>query len=1275
VAELLPFPTPIDSESAAAFQPPDAEARQQALNIGRSFIVEAPAGSGKTGLLIQRFLKLLADDSVTTPEQVLAITFTIKATAEMRDRVLAHLEAARSDFAAPLSSTASDFDRQTRALALAVLERDHQLGWSLLEQPGRLNIRTIDSVCAEIARSLPILSGSGGHLTPAQDANPLHREAARRTLLLLGSGDPVFDAALRNLLLHRDGNLADCETLIADMLSLRDQWGELIWGDLIPIGERPSLDDAYLDEHVLPRLQKTLDHAIGSALKQLEQAFPPDVLTSVTTLASELGDLDGYKGKDSPIAICSGQNEPPDAIAAHLDHWLALIHLLVTPSGGTWRKGFSSNHVGFKSEKYQKAQLKAVVDQISHRDDLLEALCRISALPSAIYPDAQWQVAKSLFRVLSHALVELQLVFAKRDECDFTELSLLARHALTQGSGAEDFAEALGARLQHLLVDEMQDTSAGQYDLLELLTRSWDGYSQTVFLVGDPRQSIYLFRQARVERFIQAMSTQRLGDLPLTGLQLTANFRSQSNLVDQFNIDFRNIFPESSSAGALPYSDAEAILPPSPDAAGVKWHTDPLPYVERQDAASSPSLSATPTSKQLQRKQRSEHAHEILRIAQHWFAKPLPANRKAIRDEHGNEIPEPWRIAVLVRSRNHLSEIVAALREQDQPNRIPFRAIDIDSLNERQEILDLTALTRALFHPADRVATLSILRAPWCGLSLADLHLLTGSDDPELRNHSIQRLMDQRGHLLSEESCQRLTRVWTVLQAATAQRARFTATQLVERAWRSLGGDVWLSEPQLINARRFFQLLDALEDSGVHIDSNQLEQRLQSLYAEPEPVPAGTPYLELLTIHKAKGLEWDVVVVPAIESDPGSSSPRLLTWSVLDDPDDSLPTEDQAGDVPAHIMLAPIAAKGEDFDVLTTWLNGLQRAREAAENKRLFYVACTRARQELHLFAAPSTKVNGEISVRSRSLLKAAWAAAEPHFTQDSDRHAEVDLAAAGGSPEELATAPIRFRDNELRNSVHVVVEPKSNPKHPILHRLPLTFDPAARFTVARTQKLPYGEPDNARDSSDAQFSRPEGSFAARSFGNAVHASLELLARRIAAGETPAQLLAELPAWTPRIAALLRADGLPGSTIERYVREALNALNNVLRDTDGLWLLSPHPGAASEFALTSWTAPTQVAGPSVLSLSSVRADRIFHAGSEPRASGDNSLWIIDYKTTHHGPAGLEEFLNEQRAAYAPQLETYARILAPAQSKSPDEVRLALYFPTLPRLIWWKAPGH
>jgi len=1229
--------------------PPDAEARRQALDIRRSFIVEAPAGSGKTGLLIQRFLKLLADPSVEQPEQVLAITFTLKATAEMRDRVLAHLAAAAQtndssqsiDESAVLDQLAAaeseprppedDFQSETRALARSVLTRDRQLGWQLFDHPHRLNIRTIDSVCAEIARTLPVLSGSGGRLTPADDAGPLHREAARRTLLLLGSGDAAFDHALRDLLLHRDGNLADCETLLAEMLSLRDQWG-----DLIPLTPT-QLDDTWLDANVLPRLELALEHAIQSVLTPLALAFPADILAELTALAADLAPAAPYDPEvQSPIALCADLRTPPEPIASHLDHWLALLHLLLTKDGD-WRKerGLTGKNLGFVYDRKHRchSRLVSILNQLSSHDDLLQLIQNIRALPPAHYPAGQWAVAKSLFRVLSRALVELQLVFAARNQCDFTEFNLLARNALAEDSGPEDLAAALGARLQHLLVDEMQDTSTTQYDLIERLTRSWDSYSQTVFLVGDPRQSIYLFRQARVERFIRALHTQSLGDLPLTRLCLTANFRSQSNLVEQFNRDFALIFPDGPGPHALPYTPAQPTLPASPHARATIWHANPIP-------ASTPGAPGLDSETWVRNNgttlsARIRDAQQICRIARQWIAKPLPPGRT-----------EPWRIAVLVRIRSHLNQIVAALKQEDA---IPFRAVEIETLDQRQEVLDLVALTRALLHPADRVATLAVLRSPCCGLSLADLHLLTGADDPAFKDHSIQGLMAERAHLLPDDSRQRMARLCSVLESAASQRTRLTPAQLVERAWRSLGCDVCLNSEQLINTSIFFRLLNKLQDkqevssSSSLLDSIRIEEHLQKLYAESNPIPAESAFVELLTIHKAKGLEWDVVLVPSLERQPAADRNRLLTWSELEPPESS-------ADTAAHLMLAPIAARGENIDPLTRWLNGIHRAREAAERKRLFYVACTRARQELHLFAAPQLTSSGEIHPRTDSLLHAAWPAAQPHFVSMMEGPTEplelvLDLAAASASPN--------------------------------LQRLPLTFDPFTRFSLARAHKLPYGVPDSATASNqEAPFSRPEGSFAARTFGNVVHAALEIFADRLANGHSPAALLAELPSWTPRIAALLRADGLAQALVNRLARETRAALENVLHDSDGLWLLAPNSCAASEYALTAWPAlqSSDASGPTSIRPVSIRIDRIFRAGPEAHVPGEDVLWIVDYKTSAHGSSGLNDFLAAQRATYAPQLETYARILTglpyPPDRPAPKEVRLALYYPTLPHLLWW-----
>jgi hypothetical protein len=150
---------------------------------------------------------------------------------------------------------------------------------------------------------------------------------------------------------------------------------------------------------------------------------------------------------------------------------------------------------------------------------------------------------------------------------------------------------------------------------------------------------------------------------------------------------------------------------------------------------------------------------------------------------------------------------------------------------------------------------------------------------------------------------------------------------------------------------------------------------------------------------------------------------------------------------------------------------------------------------------------------------------------------------------------------------------------------------------------------------------------------------------------------------------MLRSHGLPNTTVSDLTRAAHTALHNVLRDPDGLWLLANHAASASELALTTW--PEQSSAESAARPASIRVDRCFRAGPEPHAPGEDFLWIIDFKTSAHAPTGLDAFLTAQRATYGPQLEAYAHVLAPVRERSLEQVRLALYFPLIPRLTWWK----
>ncbi|HEY6412749.1 MAG TPA: UvrD-helicase domain-containing protein [Edaphobacter sp.] len=1181
MAELFAVPS-------KKIETPDSEARERALDVERSWIVEAPAGSGKTGLLIQRYLKLLGHESVGEPEQVLAITFTKKATAEIRDRVVAQLELAARN--APLKR-GDEFERETRRLAEDVLRRDERMGWGLLENPRRLRVQTIDAVCAEIARSLPVLSGGGGGQRPTEDAALLHHEAARRTLMQLGGTDAVLDEALRMVLLHRDGSLSECERLIAEMLALRDQWGELV-----PLGSQ-ELNDTYLDGVVLPRLERTLELAVCAGLTEFAKAVPADFLQTLCSLAALLGEIAPYERQMSPIAICERRAGVPGTSATDLEHWRALIHLMVAPSSGTWRRSFAKNSMGFETTTAQKRALRALLEEVAHRDDLLQAIRKVDRLPPPKYPQEQWEMAKALFRVLRRALIELQLVFAQRGECDFAELGLLAKSALRREGGVDDLQTALGMKLQHLLVDEMQDTSTSQYELIELLTQGWDGRSQTVFLVGDPKQSIYMFRQARVERFIRTMRDEMLGELPLGCLRLTANFRSQSGLVKSFNEEFSLLFPrEGTTANEVTYVEAVAVNGPSSlgkACRGVVWHASVLPHdITKRD-----------------RRQRARtDAGRIREIVSEWRARPLPEDRS-----------EPWKIAVLVRSRDHLMNIVTALKADGGRGAIPFRAIDIERLNERQEVLDLFALTRALLHPADRVAWLAVLRAPWCGLGLGELHLLAGGDDPDWAERSIQDVISERGDLLSQESCERLQRIWPVLNAATKQRARMTLSQWVERTWRSLGGDAYLQPEEILNARRYLQLLDEVEEEGGPVDLKVLRRRMSRLFAEPRGTDGA---VDLLTIHGAKGLEWDVVIVPSLEKKAKVSGGRLLTWSEIESEDEDA----------AAVVLAPIASKGEGSRELNDWLKDIHHAREAAERKRLYYVACTRAREELHLFAAPDATTSGEVRREHGSLLSAAWPAAERHFA----------AAPAAVIRMPFLPFPAPSEDDYIgdiaASAAHV----------PTLQRLPPGFLPMKRFEGKA--RLPYGDVDAIP--AGFSFERPEGSFEARAFGNAVHGFLEMLAKSLNEGADADALLRELESWGPRITSVLRSDGLSPASVQRLLTRVMTALKNTLRDPEGLWILHSHVDAASEFALTSWTEAR----------SSVRLDRVFRAGATPFAEEDDYLWIVDYKTTTHGTDGVEEFLAKERRKYAAQMEAYARVMKGA--------KVGLYYPMLPRFVWW-----
>ncbi len=346
------------SELRSAYRPPpsDQAERERALDCGRSILVQAPAGSGKTDLLTRRFLSLLGE--VNDPAEIVAITFTRAAAAEMRHRILAELERAEgSDLHADENDPFS-----MPALARRALERSHALGWQLTDLPAQLRITTIDSFCRELAIQQPLISGFGSDLAVNERPTELYVRAARRTLQQIDGNDALLSTALADLLLWRDNNWQELENQLVEMLSRRDRWMHDFLLQRNPDWERLRL-----------RLERPFRHAVTEALTQLDE-----LLGSIPGAGEEAAALARFAYEQSGGALYESLAEvsalpcPPftcgedleDARLAYLD----LARLALT-STGTFRQRVQARD-GFPANDApaEKGRAEAFIAELSAVD-------------------------------------------------------------------------------------------------------------------------------------------------------------------------------------------------------------------------------------------------------------------------------------------------------------------------------------------------------------------------------------------------------------------------------------------------------------------------------------------------------------------------------------------------------------------------------------------------------------------------------------------------------------------------------------------------------------------------------------------------------------------------------------------------------------------------------------------------------------------------------------------------------------------------------------------
>jgi len=1022
----------------------DLKAREEALDTTRSFVVQAPAGSGKTELLMQRYLALLALSE--RPEQVLAITFTRKAAGEMQNRIVEALIRASEGH-----EPEAPHEQKTLSLARAALARSEELGWDLLDNPGRLRLRTIDSLSAELVRLTPLLSRLGRPGSITDNPMELYREAAERTVEAVEE-ESAEGEAVRRALAHLDNSVKGFMNRVAGMLERRDQWHRHV--------ERR--DEASLRQVCEASLRAIVEMEMDS----IRRALPDGLMDRLAPLASYAARNLASDGEDSPITALASLDALPSTSAENLSLWKGIRAILLTNDNEVRKPRGVNASIGFPNDQTPEAMapkeaFKELLEDLAAYPAFVEELKKAQSLPRPVFDDEDWEVLDSILRVLPIAQRHLDAVFAARGEVDYMAVSMAALDSLGTELDPTELMLSLDLRVQHILVDEYQDTSQAQLSLLKAITAGWvPGDGRTLFLVGDPMQSIYLFREAQVGLFIDAVA-RGVGVVRPEFLRLEANFRSTDSIVGWVNETFAGAFPaiEDSFTGSVRYSPSVAIK----EGDGGPVVSINL-YAGRDDAA---------------------EARAVVDIIK--------------------GVPEGESMAVLCRSRSHVSAVVEALKAGS----IAFRAQDVDRLEARVVINDLMSLLRAMAHPCDRVAWLSVLRAPWCGLSLADLHALCVCD---IESPVAELMKDpERFSRLSDDGRKRLSRVSKPLFDALGLWGRTPVRGLLEGLWIGLGGPACVEgASSMKDADAFFGLLDGLGALCTQTDLKAIAERLEKLYADH----GGTAEtrLDVMTIYKAKGLEFDHVIIPGLGKVPGRDDKELLLWMERED----------------GLLLAPIERQaGKQKSPVYEYLASINKEKTELELARLFYVAATRARKRLYLFGHTKPGKDGACP-DTRSLL---------NVIKDSP---SIDIS--GLIPVEAAEA-----DNEENEAM------SCGP----LKRLPLSWAlPAAPESVGVAESV-----------GQAAAEGPEFFWAGevrRHVGTVVHSVLCAVART-GLKEWDAR---KVDASVGSMEAELRTLGLGATAARKAAAEAAKIVKSALKDGKGRWALSEHEDGAVELALT-----------------------------------------------------------------------------------------------------------
>lgn len=1117
-------------------EPADTQARIRALSPAESLHVESPAGAGKTSLLTARFIRLLS--VVDHPHEILALTFTNKAVNEMRERIGFLLRQAEKG-----ASSDDPWADSILPHAREALKR-HARHINLLKSPDGLRIMTFHSFCLLLIRQSPWEAQVPFDAVVARDEDQgdLLTEAVRNTqqqIFALPPDDPLRQALERRLL-HMNTNWPALEAEMRQLMARRDLLADLV----------TELKAAPDKDHLARVLTGRLSAFISYRLAELRSSFP----------ATELG------GNWSFLRAHLHENNPPSPPPApipgsawnDLPDWLAIANLCLTKDGKPRKQfriadGFCKNFGGTRWAECIKNLPERVASQLRS----------LRELPLPDTPLTDLDALFDLILMVGKTMQVYDALCRRRGVMDYVELELAALRALGSEDTPADLQLLLDRKIQHILVDEFQDTSRNQWHLLQRLCAGWQpGDGRTIFIVGDPKQSIYGFRKAEVSIFMEAREGIPIpgqGYLKLTPVNLTTNFRSCTELIDFTNEVFGQTVMASpdEEVDEVPY---QAFLPaPGKEGRGRIV----LATFTKNDA----SLN------EARFREAGWLAGEVKRISASCDGKT---------------------IGILLPARTYLATYLKALAGEGLQVQVQEGIL----LKERPEVVDMHSLALALVRPHDDLAWASLLRSAWCWVGLDILCEVSGQEGLAWKEKT-------RIFLTTPSAPETVKRLWGSIALRMSEVGRQSLAKVVGAIWEDIKGPAAVctrSGPAGVeNCRQFLKILTDAEAGIPEETLSRLDLLLETAYAPPDPLSVRSP-VQIMTVHRAKGLEFDVVFLPYLDWNP-------LGGSSKDSPPYLL--ERLPGSTGEHLIALSPDRRLKKEDKSYNLLKDIWKKRQLGESKRLFYVAATRAKKELYL-SGLVTERDGEYSATKNSFL--SYLLAHTGLKAMVESMPDPVLSATG------AAAPAISIKSELPEPIPFTPE-----------RLP--------YQVISPSSL-KGEMTLRENGSDTHPSEISDYHLAR--GTVIHRLFEHLSK----GKT-------LPPERAVAAAML-AEGIDEHTSQGSAKGILAEVEDCLKEKFCLYILRPgHPFAASEWMIEDQPV-VDAPGRETTVVRSGIIDRVVFDG--------DYWWLVDYKTTPlPSDARPEKFFKQQEMLYRGQLLTYREMLAQQRQIDPIKIRLILYF--------------